>query len=49
MVILQRQQKCLYIYIYAVELKAGPRFGVSCVKTGPSLELKIGPIFHCFP
>ena len=41
----------IYIYIYicmhAVELKTGPRFGVSCVKnwsksSGPSA------FFHCF-
>ena len=35
----------LYIYISALELKTGPRFGVSSVKTGPSLVLKTGPSF----
>ena len=38
----------ILIYIYAVELKAGPRFGGSCVKTSPSYKLKIGPIFSLF-
>ena len=28
-------------------LKAGPRFGVSSVKTGPSPVLQTGPIFFC--
>ena len=35
----------IYIYIYIVELKTGPRFGVSSVKIGPSLVLKTGPRF----
>ena len=37
-----------YIYIYAVEFKTGPRFGVSSVKIGPSPVLKTGPIFLLF-
>ena len=40
----------IYIYIYAVKLKSGPRFGVLMLKSGPSLKLKSGPsFFHCFP
>ena len=33
------------MYIGAVKLKAGPRFGGFKVKTGPSLKLKTGPSF----
>ena len=33
-----------YIYI-CCRVKTGPRFGVSSVKTGPSLVLKTGPSF----
>ena len=36
-------------YIYAVKLKIGPRFGVLKLKIGPSMKLKAGPIFDCFP
>ena len=35
----------IYIYICAVELKTGPRFGGSSVKTGPSLVLKLVQVF----
>ena len=33
------------IYIYAVKLKSGPRFGVLKLNSGPSLKLKSGPSF----
>ena len=34
------------IYIYAVKLKTGPRFGrLYKLKTGPSYKLKTGPSF----
>ena len=39
-----------YIYICAVNLKTGPRFGGFKVKTGPNSKLKTGPsLFHCLP
>ena len=42
----------MYIYIYmhicAVELKAGPRFGVSCVKNWSKSSVKTGPSFSLF-
>ena len=38
------------IYIYAVKLKTGPRFGGFIkLKIGPSLKLKTGPSFSLFP
>ena len=41
----------MYIYIYAVELKTGPRFGVSSVKNWSKSSVKNWSkfIFHCFP
>ena len=40
-----------HIYIYAVELKAGPRFGVSSVKNWSKSSVKNWSkfFFHCFP
>ena len=40
-----------YIYIYAVELKTGPRFGVSSVKNWSKSSVKTWSkfFFHCFP
>ena len=37
--------KLLYIYIYAVESKLGPRFGVFWVKTRSKVASKLGPRF----
>ena len=34
-----------YIYIFAVELKTGPRFGVSSVKNWSKSSVKTGPSF----
>ena len=31
--------------MHAVEFKAGPRFGVFVLKTGPNYKFKTGPIF----
>ena len=41
---------CMYVYIYicAVELKTGPRFGVSSVKNWSKSSVKTGPIFLLF-
>ena len=43
-----------HIYIYTVELKTGPRFGVSCVKNWSKSSVKNWSkffvlFFHCFP
>ena len=38
----------MYIYIYAVELKTGPRFGVSSVKNWSKSSVKTGPSFFLF-
>ena len=40
----------IYIYIYAVELKTGPRFGVSSVKNWSKPSVKNwSNFFCCFP
>ena len=40
---------CIYIYVCAVELKTGPRFGVSYVKNWSKSSVKICPSFSLFP
>ena len=40
---------CIYIYIFAVKLKIGPRFGVSSVKNWSKSSVKNwSKFFHCF-
>ena len=41
----------VYIYIYAVKLKSGPRFGGFKVKNWSKLKVKNWSkfFFHCFP
>ena len=45
------KKKKIYIYIYVVELKTGPRFGVSSVKNWSKSSVKNWSKFfvHCFP